>query len=343
MYTVVLDAMGGDFDPLIPVKAAILAVEGQDKLNVILTGPKDELTKLTHSLSSFPHDKISIVDAPEVIEMSESPSKAFRKKKKSSIHVGLELVKSKKADAFVSAGNTGAMLTASTFILGRLPHVERPALAAVIPSIKAPFVMLDMGSNVDCKPSHIAQFSLMGHYFSELILGTHKPRVGLLNIGEERDKGNALTTESYSLLEKLPINFIGNIESKGLLNGVVDVLVCDGFVGNNILKFGEGAIKLFTSFFKKEAKRSIFSLIGLLLLRSSLKKFKSKFSYDNIGGAHFLGVDGVSIVAHGSANEIALKNAIYTAVHSLETNITQKISSAILNFHIQSPSIINNE
>ncbi|RAP33682.1 phosphate acyltransferase PlsX, partial [Candidatus Marinamargulisbacteria bacterium SCGC AAA071-K20] len=258
MIKIALDAMGGDCGPKTNIAGAILATKAYP-IEIILVGDKDlidiELSK--HSKSDI--SKLHLRHASEVIETAESPTKAFRKKKDSSIHVGLNLVKDKQADGFVSTGNTGAVLAASTFILGRSKDIERPGLAGIFPSKTKPFVILDLGSNVDCKPQHLVEFAIMGDFFAQFILERENPKIGLLSIGEEKDKGNALTQATFPLLESLPFNFIGNIEAKEITLGKVDVVVCDGFVGNNMLKFGEGISKLFSSFFKEEADRSLLS------------------------------------------------------------------------------------
>ena len=329
--------MGGDYYPDININAAILAVK-ELNINIILVGNKTILNEKISAIDNFPSDKISVVHADEIITMSDSPTKSFRKKKNSSIHIGLQLVADKKADGFVSAGNTGAVLTASTFILGRIEGVERPVLSAVIPSEKESFVMLDMGSNIDCKPIHLVQFAIMGNCFSKEILHKESPRLGLLNIGEEKEKGNTLTQQTFELLNQTKLNFIGNVEGKDLTKGKCDVVVCDGFVGNNLLKFGEGISKLFRSFFKEEAKKSFLSLIGLLFLKPAFKRFQKKFDYDAYGGAHFLGVNGVSIIAHGSASEIAIKNAINVAHQAKESNMVSKIHDSLKNSELSNLS-----
>lgn len=329
MIHIVLDAMGGDFAPEVNLDGALLATQSL-AVKITLVGPQVLLEEKIKAYPQWPSEKIVIVDAPEVVGMSESPSLSFRKKKNSSIQIGLNLVKEGKADAFVSAGNTGAVMTASSFILGRLPEVDRPVLAGILPSEKRPYVMLDMGSNVDCKPQHLVQFAVMGNFFAKNILDIHKPTVALLNIGEEKDKGNTLTLTTYKLLENMDLNFVGNIEGKELTKGKVDVVVCDGFVGNSMLKFGEGIIKLVMDFFKKEAKTSLVSLVGLFFLRPALKRFQKQFDYEEYGGAHLLGVNGISIIAHGSAGKIAIKNAIKTAMVGVENNVVEKIKSAII-------------
>ena len=327
-YKIALDAMGGDNYPDVNIQGAILAVK-EFPIIVILIGKKSILLEKIKNIEDFPSEKILIEDASEIVDMNDSPVKAFRTKKNSSIHVGLNLVKTKKAYAFVSAGNTGAVLTASTFILGRIKNIERPALACAIPSEKKPFILVDIGSNVDCKPNHLLQFALMGNCFSKTLFKIKNPKVGLLNIGEEQEKGNFLTQQTYELLNNSSMNFIGNVEGKDLTKGKSDVVVCDGFVGNNLLKFGEGISQLFRNFFKSEAKKSILTLLGLLLLKPSFKRFKRQFDYDEYGGAHFLGVNGISIIAHGSASAVAIKNALKVAHQAIDTNMIDKIKTSI--------------
>ncbi len=322
MFTIALDAMGGDFAPSHPVQGALLALKTLP-VKIILVGPKN---KLDVPLS----DRLSVVDAPDVVAMAEAPSISYKRKPRSSIRVGLDLVKEGKAHAFVSAGNTGAVMFASTFILGRLENVERPAIGGILPTQLGTALLLDMGSTVDCRPNHLCQFATMGFHYAKSVMDVKHPKVALLNIGEEADKGNHLSLATYPLLEKLPINFIGNIEGKEVLTGKADVIVCDGFVGNNLLKFGEGASKLFLDFFRTESKRSLSSKLGLMLLKPSLKRFLKRFDYDETGGAPLLGLNGVSIIAHGSASPLAIKNAIRTAVHALENHMVNKIAKALV-------------
>jgi len=328
VITVALDAMGGDYAPKEIVKGALLALDNPN-INILLVGQPDAIQKELLIGGQTQQDRLTIMPATEVIEMGESPANAVRKKKDSSICVGLRLVKEGKADAFVSAGNTGAVMTASTIILGKIQGVERPAIATVLPSDKGKLVALDMGSNVDCRASHLAQFALMGVAFSKLILGIDAPRVGLLNIGEEPEKGNAVTLEAYELIKKLPIQFIGNIESKYILSGKADVIVCDGFVGNMLIKFGEGVFSLFFNYLKQEFKNSFLSKIGLTFLTPALKRFKKRFDYEEVGGAPLLGVNGVSIIAHGVSNAIAIKHAIETAEQAIQNRIVEYIAKEI--------------
>lgn len=328
MVYIALDAMGGDNAPIVNLEGALLAVKEFD-VHIFLIGPEDILNEEIKKFNNWPHDKITVIHASEIVGMSESPTMSFRRKKDSSIRVGINLVKEGKAQGFVSAGNTGAVMATSNFVYGRINGVDRPALAAVIPSKHAPFVMLDMGSNVDCKPHHLTQFAMMGNFFSQSVLGVKSPRVGLLNIGEEEDKGNQVTLTTHKFMKQLPINFCGNVEGRDITNGKADVVVCDGFVGNNLLKFGEGISNLFSGFFKEEAKASLISLFALALLKPAFKRFKKKFDYDSYGGANLLGVNGISVIAHGSAKDVAIKNAVKVAIRAHKHNVVQKISKAI--------------
>ncbi len=329
MIKVALDVMGGDLGPDEVVRGAALAV-AELGVEVVLVGPDAVVNAAVSANAEAYRNKFTIVNAPEVVEMGESPSKSFRQKKESSIRVGLELLKSGRVDAFVSAGNTGAVMTASTLVLGRIEGVERPALAAILPSKKGPFVMLDMGASVDSKASHLVQFSRMGISYSRLVLGLESPRVGLLNIGEETEKGNQLTQTTHELLQAdESVNFVGNVEGKYILSGIVDVVVTDGFVGNSMLKFGEGTVDLFFEFFKTEARRNWRSLLGLLLLKSSLKEFQKRYDYSEYGGAPLLGVNGVSVVAHGRSDANAIKNAVRQARDAVDTRLVENMSRAM--------------
>lgn len=328
MFTIVVDAMGGDNAPQEIVRGACLAIK-RDDIRIILVGQEVAIQKELSIIFPEGHSRIQIIHASEVIEMGEHPAQAFRKKKDASICVGLRLVKDKQADAFISAGNTGAVMTAATVILGKIQNIERPAIATILPTDHGRIIALDMGSNVDCRPSHLAQFAMMGVSFSKLILGIESPKVGLLNIGEEAEKGNALTLETFPLIQKLPIHFIGNIESKYILSGKADVIVCDGFVGNCLLKFGEGTFALFFNFLRKEFKSSLLSKIGLLFLMPALNRFKKRFDYEEIGGAPLLGVNGVAIISHGISNANAIRNAIFTAAQAVESKIVEHIEKEI--------------
>ena len=323
--------MGGDHGPREVMAGALLALE-EYECHLALVGPEEVIATELKAFPKWPMDRTTIVHAPDIVGMAESPSLAFRKKKNSSIQIGLNLVKDGQADAFVSAGNTGAVMAASVLTLGRIEGVERPAIATIMPSTKGPFVMLDMGSTMDCKPQHLVQFAIMGHYFSRLILHTKNPKIALLNVGEEEDKGNQSTLEAYQLLKALPeeFSFAGNIEGKEIIFGKADVVVCDGFVGNSLLKFGEGLVSLFMNFFKTEAKASFLSLLGVLLLKPALKRFMKSFDYQEYGGAPLLGVNGVSMIAHGKSNRRAIKHAIRNGIQTVEQDMVARIAKAVV-------------
>ncbi|NBV83754.1 phosphate acyltransferase PlsX [bacterium] len=329
MIRVALDAMGGDHAPDEIVKGAALAIETLG-VAIVLVGPEDVVKAAIAQHAPQIASSVTIAHATDVVEMGESPSKSFRQKKESSIRVGLDLLKTGRADAFVSAGNTGAVMTASTLILGRIEGVERPAIAAILPSKNGPFVMLDMGASVDSKPSHLVQFAKMGMCYSRMVLGLESPRIGLLNIGEETDKGNQLTQSTHELLlSDSALNFAGNVEGKHILSGVVDVVVTDGFAGNSMLKFGEGAVDLFFDFFRVEARANWRSLLGLLLLKPALKEFKKRYDYSEYGGAPLLGLNGVSVIAHGRSDANAIKNAIRQARDAVDTRLVENMTKAM--------------
>src|SRR3989339_304951 len=316
--------MGGDFAPDEIVKGAVLASQELPDLEIFLVGSPD---KIIQALKKHQEKgKLPIVTASEVIGMNEHPVQAVKQKKDASINVAVSLVKDGKADAVISAGNTGAIMAAALFKLGRIPGVERPAIATEFPLPGGKVLLLDMGANVDCKAKHLVQFAIMGNLFAKHVMHIENPRVGLLNIGEEKEKGNELTRETWPLLKALPINFIGNVESKEILSGHADVIVCDGFVGNLILKFGESLGTAVFRLLKEELSKGILSKIGLFFLLPALLKMRGKVTYDEYGGAPLLGVGGVVYKAHGRAKAQALKNAILEAVEAVEKNMVGSIS-----------------
>ncbi len=323
MVRIAVDAMGGDYAPAEIVKGAVLASH-QNPADIILVG---DPAKIESELKKFKSSRnISIVPASETIGMNEHPAQAVKTKKDASVNVAVGLVKEGKADAVVSAGNTGALMAAALFKLGRIEGVERPAIATEFPLPAGKVLLLDMGANVDCKPKHLEQFALMGSLYAQHVLHIKNPRVGLLNIGEEKEKGNELVRETWPLLKALPINFIGNVESKEILSGYADVIVCDGFVGNLILKFGESLGTAVFRLFKEELSKGILSKIGLLFLLPALLKMRKKVTYDEYGGAPLLGVGGVVYKAHGRSKAQAFKNAIREAVEAVEGNMVGSIS-----------------
>jgi len=313
---VAVDAMGGDFAPQEIVKGAAEASR-LFPVEVILVG---DPTKIFKELKKS-RQILKVVPASEVIAMNESPIQAVKQKLDSSINVGLSLVKEGKADAFVSAGNTGAVMAAALFKLGRIPGIERPAIATEFPIPSGKVLLLDMGANVDCKPRHLEQFAMMGSLYAQSVFHVNHPRVGLLNIGEEKEKGNELARETWALLAKSPINFVGNVEAKEILSGRADVIVCDGFVGNLVLKFSESVSGTILQLLKEELSRGIVNKIGLSLLHHTLKKLQRKISYDTYGGAPLLGVSGVVFKAHGRSRAEAIKNAIRETSEAVSGNI----------------------
>jgi len=306
---IVVDAMGGDNAPEEIIKGTMQAVE-ELNVEVIIVGKesliKDNIDKYGKNLNS----KIEIKNAEDVITNEDKPVKAIRRKKDSSMVVGLNLVKDKYGDVFVSAGNTGALLSGGLFIVGRIKGIERPSLAPIIPTIVGNSILLDVGANADCKPSFLYQFGIMGSIYAEKVLNKSKPKVGLINIGTEKTKGSKLYIDTYKLLEESDLNFIGNIESRNLLKGETDVLVCDGFVGNIVLKLTEGITGELMDQIKSQLKSSISGMIGGALIKNSMKELKKKFDYNEHGGAPLLGLKSPVIKAHGSSKSKAFKNAL---------------------------------
>jgi glycerol-3-phosphate acyltransferase PlsX len=323
---IAVDAMGGDFAPQEIVKGAVLASR-ELPAQIILVGDPQ---KLNQELKKYKEQgKLPVVAASEVIEMDEHPAQAVKHKKDASINVAISLVKEGKANAAVSAGNTGALMASSLFKLGRISGIERPAIATEFPLPAGKVLLLDMGANVDCKPKHLQQFALMGSLYAKHTMHIDNPRVGLLNIGEEKEKGNELTREAWPLLKELPINFIGNVESKEILQGKADVIVCDGFVGNLILKFGESLGASVYQMLKSELSRGIMNKIGLAFLVPALLKLRRKVTYDDYGGAPLLGINGIVYKAHGRAKAAAIKNAIRETVDAVRGDVAAKLRENI--------------
>ena len=322
---VAVDGMGGDNSPSEIVKGSVDAINECDRLKVYLTGPtetlKAELSKYTYN-----SDQLEIVEAPEVIEVSEAPVLAIRRKKESSIVKGLNLVKNKQCDAFVSAGSSGAVLAGGTLIVGRCKNVERTPLAPVIPTSKGCALLIDCGANVDARPSHLLQFAKMGTVYMENIIGVKNPTVGIVNIGAEEEKGNALVKETFPLLKNCPdINFIGSVEAREIPLGGADIVVCEAFTGNVILKMYEGVAKALMKEVKKGMMSNLRSKIGALLVKPALKKTLKQFDLADYGGAPLLGLNGLVIKTHGSSEAIEIKNSILQSVKFKDEQITEKI------------------
>lgn len=328
MITVAVDAMGGDNAPNEIIKGCIESINDDSNIKIYLVGNNiiinDQLTKYTYN-----KEQLEVVDAKETIDTCESPVMAIRRKKESSLVKGLNLVKEKKANAFVSAGSTGAILAGGTFIVGRIKGIERPALAPLIPHKKGVSLLIDCGANVDSKASYLVQYAKMGSIYFENVLGVKNPRVALINIGEEKSKGNSLVKEAYSLLENEDINFIGNIEAREIPEGKADILVCDAFVGNIILKYTEGFALTMLSMLKKHLLQNVRSKIGTLLLKPALKDFKKSFDYSEYGGAPLLGLEGLVVKTHGSSDSKAIKNTILQCKKFSDQKINQKIKENI--------------
>jgi len=328
---IALDAMGGDNAPAIEVEGAVLAAK-EFGIEVILVGDKP---KIEAELEKYKTKglAISIVHASEIIGMHESPTDAYKQKKDSSLVVGVKLVKDKKADALISAGNTGAVMATALFELGRLRGVARPALGAFFPSKHGRALLLDAGANADCKPKHLQQFAIMGAVYYNDVIKAGSPRVGLLSIGEEETKGNDLTIEAAKLIKATDVKFIGNIEGRDILSDKADVIICDGFVGNVVLKFAESLAKNFFAILKAELSgKSIFISIGAWILKPVFKGIIKKTDYAEYGCAPLLGINGYVFVSHGSSNVKAMKNAFKTAVESVQSKVQDHIAEEIKKF-----------
>jgi phosphate acyltransferase len=323
---IAVDAMGGDYGPVVAVAGAISAAR-EFNIEVLLVGSEDLIRKELAGQDQR-EVRIDVVNATESISMSEGLL-SFRRKKRSSILVGTQLVKDKQADAFVSMGNTGAVVYISRKILGALEGVERPALALLIPTLKGLTLLTDVGANVNCSPEHLEQFAVMGEIFMESVLGIQRPRIALMSIGEEDIKGNALTNKVYERLSASSMNFIGNIEGKDIYSGKADVIVTDGFTGNVALKTSEGVIETFANMAKNEMMKNIFVKIGFFLMKRHLKKLYKRVDFSEYGGAHLLGINGVCIVGHGRSNPVAVKNAIRLAHDYVKGKVQDNIKKRL--------------
>jgi glycerol-3-phosphate acyltransferase PlsX len=334
---IVVDAMGSDKAPEPEVRGAILACR-EHPVRVHLVGPEAMLRSLLHEHLEGSRLPIQIVNATERIGMDEKAAVAVRNKKDSSMRVGLKLVREKKAAGFLTAGNTGAAMATAKMVLGALPGVDRPALTGIMPtSSGSPCVLLDVGANVECKAHNLEQFAVMGEMYARSVLKIARPRVGLLSIGEEENKGNELTREAHVLLKQLPINFIGNVEGRDIFNGNADVVVCDGFVGNVALKTSEGLARLVSEMLRASLTRTVTAQAGALLSRKALREFRKRLDYREYGGAPLLGVRGVCIVGHGSSNDRAIMNGIRVAAEFARAGINERIEREFAHQPAESP------
>ena len=324
---IAVDAAGGDYYPENPVKGSIQALEEDSDLTVVLVGPEEQVND---ELSKHEYDKkrLLVEHAPEIIGMDESPAQAVKTKQNSSIVKGIGMQKAGKCNAFISAGNTGALLAASTFLLGKLEGVSRPTIAAVYPTVKGVRLLLDVGANLEMRPEMYVQFAHMGKIFAREIMGVENPQVGLLNVGEEEEKGTDTLKEAYRELRDLP-NFVGNIEGRDIFAGKADVFLCDGLVGNILLKFGESIPGALETFIGKGIKKLGLGQEEAKTVGKVLKASLAEFDSERIGGVPFLGVDGVSMVGHGSSSPLAIKNMILNAAKCVDHNINEKIVASL--------------
>lgn len=326
--TIAIDAMGGDDAPRNEVAGAAEIVRSTKDINIILVGQSDKIEK---ELKKFSYDssRISIHHSADIIEMHESPTEALKKKPDSSILSGLKLQREKKADAFISAGNTGAVMAASLLTLGRIANVTRPTIGSIFPTDEGVTIVFDVGASVDNKPIHLLEFAVMGIEYAKHIYNVQNPRVAILNIGEEESKGNQLTTETYELLKQSNLNFIGNVEGRDVLRGKAEVIVCDGFVGNVILKFAESVIPVLKNRLIKYASQNIFKKIWTGLLYKTLKTVLTDFDYQEHGGVPLLGVNGITIIGHGRSSPKAIKNMALKAEHMAREKVNDIIQEKI--------------
>ena len=323
---IAIDAMGGDLAPASNVEGAIAAAREMPDVRIVLVGNEAQLTPL---LTDAPKN-IEVRHAAEVIAADEEPVKAVRRKRDSSLVVGVTMVKNREADAMISAGNTGALMTAGLLITGRIAGIDRPALSPIVPTIDGAGVMiLDAGANMDAHPSNLLQYAVMGSIYAEKVMGISRPRIGLLNVGTEEKKGNELTKEAYGLLKGSSLNFVGNVEARDIMEHICDVVVCDGFSGNILLKTMEGMAKTLMSVIKEEFTRTLTSQLGAMMLRPGFKRVKMQMDYTEHGGALLMGVQGTCIKAHGSSNARAIQKTIEQARKFVEQDVNALIAGEI--------------
>jgi len=325
---IIVDAMGGDYAPQNAVVGAIEASMENPGFDLFLVGKEKEILRVIAD-NNLSFDNSRVINAEEIIEMGDTPTEAIKKKPNSSIVVGARYVKEKKADAFVSAGNTGAMMAASTLIMGRIPNVGRPTIGAEIPNIYGTCFLFDVGAGKDAKPNHLFEYAVMGTIYAKELGGVANPKVGILSMGEENSKGNEVTTAAFKMLKDSKLNFIGNVEGRDILTGKVDVVVCDGFIGNILLKFGESVPKLLKHLLKKTADKNFIDKIKIGLLKGTLKKALKDLDYQEHGGVPLLGVNGISIIGHGSSTSKAIKNMVFRAYDMYKKNLNQKIEESL--------------
>jgi phosphate acyltransferase len=329
---IALDAMGGDHAPDEIVKGALLAL-AEYPVDILLVGKEEIVGAKLNEFGGGDAPRIEIVDAREVVEMDDNALAPIRKKRNSSIRVCANLVKEGRADVMVSAGHTGAAMTSAYMVLGTIEGVDRPALAAILPNANGYTVLLDVGANVDSKPAYLREFAVMGHFYAQMLFGTPEPRVGLMSIGEEEGKGNELTKETFRVMKETGVNFIGNSEGRDVFNGNCDVIVCDGFIGNVVLKASESLGEMVKKSLKRELTRNVVRKAGALMVKGALTSLMQRMDYTEYGGAPLLGVNGGCIVCHGRSNAKAIKNAIRVAHGFIQNEIGTKIRDKIGDLH----------
>ncbi len=327
-YKIVIDGMGGDYAPQAPVNGALMALEMNPELSIVLTGTKEALEKELEG-KTYDKNRLTLVYTTEVVENEEhSPVEAIRRKKDSSMVVALKMVKNKEVDGFVFAGNTGAVLSGATLLVGRIKGVQRPALTVALPSGEIPVLVLDIGANMDSKPSYLVQYAKMCEIYCRKLYGVAKPSIGLLNVGVEPGKGNALSKEVYELLmaeKEQGMNFIGNVEAREVFSGDMNIVVTDAFAGNVLLKNTEGVVSFIFKALKKAMYSNLRSKIGALLLKPALMELKGKLDPRAVGGTPLLGVDGAVIKAHGNSNDVAISNAVKQCLSFIKTEVNEEI------------------
>ena len=328
MIRIAVDAMGGDHAPDTMVDGAVAAARHLEA-EILLVGARDRIEAALLPHLHAGRQRIRVVDAPEVVEMTEAPAAALRRKRRASGRVAAECVAKGEAVALVSAGHTGASVMAAYSAFGTLAGVDRPALATTIPTRTSPAVLLDAGASVECRPQHLLQFAVMGGVYARVALGAPNPRVGLLSIGEEANKGNELTREAHRLLKQAPINFVGNVEGREIYSGVADVIVCDGFTGNIVLKTSEGLVEAVETLLGDELQGTFSSQVGYLLSRRAFRRFRRRVDYSEYGGAILLGVAGLAVVCHGRSSAKAVRNAIAMAYRFASSDFIHRVEREI--------------
>lgn len=336
MINIIVDAMGGDNAPDVIIDGCVEAINMKEGFNITLVGKREIIEKILNK-KEFNKDRISIVNTTEVITGEDTPTKAIRSKKDSSMVVGLKLLRENRGDAFISAGNTGALMTGALLLVGRVKGVDRPSLPALVPSKKDMVLIIDAGMNTVCKPINYLQFAIMGSIYMKLIYKKESPKVGLLNVGSEDAKGNDTLKQAFSLLSDSPVNFVGNTEGNNIPGGDIDVAVCDGYVGNVALKMYEGAGSLLLNELKKIFTSNILTKLCYLMLNPFFKSFKSKFDADELAGAPVLGVNGLVIKSHGSSKAKTIRYAILErAIPLIENNVVSEIKEQFKNMEVDS-------